>query len=514
MRLRTQLAVAFLLLAVVPLTGVTVYSFVSSERAFRTAVEEEAGALAEQVSQETEEVVEELADRIRRMRERSGRVQATGAFERARRDALATAEQAEMQQVLRSTLSATQRQRGSLVFAVDSANEVYTPEPADLPRIRALGLVPGGPPLAGAAREGWVVVLRRDAASGIAVGVARPIGEGLQEIRRAAIRNLGFGLAMIALALLGILPLTRRMTRHLASLTGAAERLAGGDLDVRVPVPHGAEFRRLAETFNRMGAQLAGNQERLIEQERLRKELEISRRIQEELLPREPLRFPFAEVGGVSIPAREVGGDFFNYFAVREGEAAVLVGDVSGKGVPAALLMANLQATLRARLPLEADLACLADGLDRETFSPGPGAPYLTLFIAVLDGRSGRLRYVNAGHNTQFVVRAGGAVEPLESTGRPLGLLPGGGYEERALRLEDGDGLFLFTDGLVESESPSEEPFGMERIEAVLREHRAHGLDVLLHAMDASVRAHRRDADAADDATMLALRFTLAAWPP
>jgi serine phosphatase RsbU (regulator of sigma subunit) len=506
LRLRTQLALAFLLLAVVPLTAVSIYSFVSSQRAFRKAVEDEVGALTQQMSSQAEEVVQELGTRIKRMRERPGPVATPSAYEMARRDALATAEQAEMGQLLRTIVSTVQRQQGSIPFAIDTAKQVFTPDPADLPKVQGL-VSDSGPPRPD--RQDWVVVYRRDPESGIVVGVARPVGEGLQEIQRTAVRNLGFGLGITAFALLGILPLSRRMTRHLASLTEGAERLAEGDLDVRVPVPRGAEFARLAETFNRVARELRTNQERLLKQERLGKELEISRRIQEELLPRQPLRFPFAEVGGVSIPAREVGGDFFNYFALRENEAAVLVGDVSGKGVPAALLMANLQATLRARLPLQQDLARLADQLDHDLASNAPGAPYLTLFIAVLAGGTGRLRYVNAGHNTQFVVRTSGAIERLESTGRPLGLLPGAGYEEKCLTLGDGDGLFLFTDGLVESENESGEPFGMDRLESILVEHRKSGLGGMLSAVDEAVRIHRGPVDAADDATMLVLRFTL-----
>ena len=126
MRLRTQLALAFLLLAVLPLTGVTVYSFVASQRAFRKAVEEEVGALTQAMSSQTEEVVQELGGRIKRMRERTGPVAVPSAYEKARLDALATAEQAEMGQLLRTIVSATQRQQGSIPFAIDSAKQVYT----------------------------------------------------------------------------------------------------------------------------------------------------------------------------------------------------------------------------------------------------------------------------------------------------------------------------------------------------------------------------------------------------
>ena len=270
--------------------------------------------------------------------------------------------------------------------------------------LEGLGLVPGRPATRSDAGD-WVVAERPDPDTGIVIAVARPIGPALTEIRATAVRNLALGLGLGLLALLGILPLSRRMTRHLASLTQGAEALAGGDLDVQVPVPHGREFRRLAETFNRLARDLRRNQERLIEQERLRKELEIGRRIQEELLPRGALRSRFAEIRGVSIPAREVGGDFFNYFPLSDSETAVLVGDVSGKGVGAALLMASVQATIRARLSLERDLAGSSTRSTARWRTSEPLAPYYTLFLAVLDGPSGRLRYVNAGHNTQIVLR-------------------------------------------------------------------------------------------------------------
>ncbi len=273
-------------------------------------------------------------------------------------------------------------------------------------------------------------------------------------------------------------------------------------------MPHGWEFRHLAVTFNHLARDLRQNQERLLEQERLRKELEIGRRIQEELLPREPLLGPFAEVGGISIPAREVGGDFFNYFPLREDEVAILVGDVSGKGVGAALLMASLQATIRARLGAERNLARLVDALDREMGSEEPLAPYYTLFLGLLEGSTGRLRYVNAGHNTQVVLRRDGPADLLCSTGRPPGLYPGGGYEEGVVEMRDEDALFLFTDGLVETEDETGEPFGMSRLEALLKVHRGRDLVALLAQVDAAVREHRGPVEAADDATMVALRFS------
>jgi len=180
---------------------------------------------------------------------------------------------------------------------------------------------------------------------------------------------------------------------------------------------------------------------------------------------------------------------------------------VSGKGVGAALLMANVQATLRARLPLEQDLAKLADGLDRDLEANTPIEVYSTLFVGIVDTKRRELRYVNAGHNSQFVLRKQGGFERLASTGRPLGLLAGAGYEEIALPLEDGDVLFFYTDGMLEAENEAGEFLGTERLEAALASSPGTDVDTILTHVEETVRAFRGTAELSDDATMMALRF-------
>jgi serine phosphatase RsbU (regulator of sigma subunit) len=508
MRLRTQLSLAFLVLAVVPLAAVTLFAYAASRQAFRSAVEAEGRRLASEMSGRLGPAAGELSEHIERMRSRA-RPSATSAFEQARNDAIAAAEQEELRALLSPMLSEARREEGSIPFAIDAERRLYAPSQADLDRLYGLGVAPapaGSQPLPGD-RGDWLVVNERHAASGVSVGVAQPLGEALRELRRTAARNLSYGLAAAALALLGIVPLARALTQPLAALTQAAQRLSRGERNVQVSVPRGAELGRLAAAFNRMASDLERNQQRLLEQERLRKELEISRHIQEELLPREPARFPFAEVAGTSIPARQVGGDFFNYFPLSDDEAVVLVGDVSGKGVPAAILMANLQATLRARLAHEHDLARLAESLDRELGGEEPAQSYLTLFLAVIDGRAGWLRYVNAGHVTPLLVRPGGGLERLEATGRPLGLLPGAGYEERRLQVAEGDVLFLFTDGLVDAENASGESFGAEQVERLLTTAGDRSAARLLACVESALLHHRGPSEASDDATIVALRL-------
>ncbi|MGE0454989.1 MAG: PP2C family protein-serine/threonine phosphatase [Vicinamibacteria bacterium] len=423
--------------------------------------------------------------------------------------ALSVRAQIRPQQLVDGVFARTRRRQGEIPFAFAPDGTLYA-SAEDRSRLAALSLSPmAAGETATRVRNvsDFVVVTKRDPATGLTVGIARPVGEGLRQIRATAARNLAWGLGMVALALVGIVPLSNRMTRQLGTLTAGAERLAAGDLDARVPVRSGDEIGRLSATFNRMAAEMKAHQQQLLEKERLRQELELCRRIQTEMLPHDRLRAPFGEVLGLSIPAREVGGDFFNYFLLPDGEAALLVGDVSGKGVAAALLMANVQATLRARLPLERDLAALSRLFDVEIEASTPSNVYLTCFVGILDGAKRTLRYVNAGHNAPLLVRADATTFALDSTGRPYGLLAGGEYEERSVSLADGDCLLLYTDGIVESEDPSGEPFGVERLMALVARERESGLDGLLAGLEQAVREFRAGAEAADDATAVILRI-------
>jgi sigma-B regulation protein RsbU (phosphoserine phosphatase) len=413
-----------------------------------------------------------------------------------------------MDRTMQAVLAFAQREQGELPFAIDRAGKLHTPKAPDLDDLKALRveeLAPraaDGPPQ----RAGdWIVVARRDA-SGIIFGVARPIGEALREIRRTSVRNLGLGLGVIALAVIGIVPISHRMTQHLSALSAGVRQLAGGDFKTRVPVRTTDEFGTLAASFNQMAADLERHQALMVEQERLRGELQLSRQIQNEMLPRAPFRSTVAEIAGTSVPAREVGGDFFNYFALSGDRLALLVGDVSGKGVSAALLMANAQATLRARLPLETDLAALADAFDRELDRNTPGNVFVTLFMGILEKEGRLLRYVNAGHNPQFLIRRQGGIEPLSSTGLPIAMYSGHGYAEARVQVAHGDLLFFYTDGLVEAENATGDMFGAERLQQLLAESQARDIDALLAHVEERVRTFRGGMEPFDDATMMALR--------
>ena len=609
MRLRAQLILAFLGLAVVPLAAITLYSYISSLRALHSVAEQESSAMAldmggrmESVSRDLNRQIERFAafefrqvmaldgkDRPAAMKALVSRLKTqmgenvsflksleftpasvppfpppppsgpqetmrsraipedvpngividlsgepggdrAGSPENDRRPPLPPFPRSRLntevrsgnqvvgkisatissQRLLHHVLMRTQPRQGEIPFAIDAEGKLYAANPADLQKIETLPLPKAGNK-AGAQQQAsiskdWVLVTQKDSQSGLTFGIARPIGDRLGDLRRTAARNMGYGLVVVALAMIGIIPLSSRMTRNLTVLTKEAENLARGDFTARVQVASKDEFGKLAQAFNRMAGDLSENQKHLVERERMSKELEMCRKIQEELLPRQSLRSGAVEVKGVSVPAREVGGDFFNYFPMSGGDMALLVGDVSGKGLPAALLMANLQATIQARLPLELDLVKLAEQLDSEIATNNSEA-YLTLFVAVLDSHSLGLRYVNAGHNPQFLLHRDGSMEQLQSTGRPIGLLAGGGFHEKSVQLQEEDSLFFYTDGLVEAENEAGEEFGMRRLEELLVEEHARGLEGMLAKVEETIAKHRGGIEAADDATMMVLKI-------
>ena len=191
--------------------------------------------------------------------------------------------------MLRSVLVDVPRGEGEIPFAVDDQGRVLAAEPAEAARLEALALSAflkrGDPTFF---RDGFVVVAQRDADLGYSFGIARPVGEAVGQIRSTALRNLGLGLGLVALALLGILPFSRRITRDLEALEDGAERLAAGDLSARVAVGSKDEIGRLALAFNRMAEDLGLLQERRLAEEGLRRELLTCRRIQTDSAPWPP----------------------------------------------------------------------------------------------------------------------------------------------------------------------------------------------------------------------------------
>jgi len=418
----------------------------------------------------------------------------------------------DLENVLATVFSPTRREQGEVPFAVGPDGKVYTATDADRRTVEDLGPIarPDGP-LGKTVLSDWVVFTTTDpSGSGLRFGIARPVGDSLGALRRTVVRNAGLGLLVIGFLVVGVVPLSGRLTKNLDDLTEGVDRIAHGDYRARVPVRGRDEIGELAAAFNKMAADVERHQHAVGEQERLRRELELGRQIQIDMLPSAPMSFGLTEVQGVSIPAREVGGDFFNYFALDNGQVALLVGDVSGKGVGAALLMANIQASLRTRLALGQNLSAIAEALDREMAATSGSRLYVTLFLGIFDPVQRKLQYVNAGHNPQFVLRPNQGLEQMHATGIPIGLLAGRGYTHREVSLASGDLLFFYTDGCVESENEADEMFGTDRLESLLVSIGSSGPstpDRVLQQVEEAVTSFRGTREPNDDATMMAVRI-------
>ncbi len=312
-------------------------------------------------------------------------------------------------------------------------------------------------------------------------------------------------------AFLSALRMGRAIAQAVSALRFGTERLRHGDLSHRIQVSGRDELATLGEAFNEMAIGLEEGRRTLLEKERLESELALARQIQQRLLPAQPPPVPGLQLAGVSVPAREVGGDYYDYLPLPDGRLLVALADVSGKGAPAALLMSSLRASLHSMLDDRTDLAHLAGRINRFVYASTSASEFVTLFFGMIDGRTGRCTYVNAGHEYPFLVRSDGHLERLTDGGLLMGTFPDAKYVEATVTLEPGDLLFLFTDGLTEAHGPGEQMFGERRCEECLRMHARQDPDQLLQAALSSVDDFVRGAEAADDITLLAIRKVLPA---
>jgi sigma-B regulation protein RsbU (phosphoserine phosphatase) len=203
----------------------------------------------------------------------------------------------------------------------------------------------------------------------------------------------------------------------------------------------------------------------------LAKELEQAAEIQRGLLPKQAPEIPGVDLAGYNSPCRTVGGDYYDFLPYEDGRVAILVADVAGKGMPAAMLMSNLQARVQVLFDDPTNLAALITRLNRIIAKNCPSNRFISLFAGIYDTKTGDMVYCNAGHNPPLLVRCGGSVEELESTGVILGILPNAKFEQRTAHLEVGDVVVLFSDGVTEACGPnSDEQFGEERLGKVFTE--------------------------------------------
>jgi sigma-B regulation protein RsbU (phosphoserine phosphatase) len=303
--------------------------------------------------------------------------------------------------------------------------------------------------------------------------------------------------------------------RHLLGVPIAIERsprgfLAVGDKESRRGVgPFPAGDRRTLGLFANQAAIALENarlHRQALEKERLERELTLAAEIQRQILPKGAPVVPGYELVGWNRPARQVGGDYYDLLAHPEGTVSLAVGDVSGKGMPAALMVSTLHSALRLLLDRSGLGPAFLERLNTHIFESSAANKFITLFLAELDPGTGALAYLNAGHNPGLVLHQSGEVEELGSGGLPIGILPGSRYQLKSVTLSPGDLVCLYSDGITECAAPSDEEFGTARLVVLLRELRDRPLQEIVDALDRATTAFAAGQPQLDDQTVVLLR--------
>jgi sigma-B regulation protein RsbU (phosphoserine phosphatase) len=252
----------------------------------------------------------------------------------------------------------------------------------------------------------------------------------------------------------------------------------------------------------------AWRMQEILRRQQIEQELAIAASIQESLFPSKLPALAASDVAAHNRQARQVGGDYYDVLPLggTAGRHLLCVADISGKGLPAALLMSNIQATLRAITRTPVPLAELATMTNALLFASTPSNRFATAFLLDYDPQTGACVYVNGGHNDGIVLRRDGTVELLATTGLPVGLFAKAAYEEGRTHLSAGDLLMLYSDGVTEASDINEEDFGMDRVIDVLKNHRDSPAAELADRMMKSIDAFVGAAPQHDDITLLVMK--------
>lgn len=350
----------------------------------------------------------------------------------------------------------------------------------------------------------------------LSLAVAFPREKVMADANRLLMELISIGGIGLALLFGGIVLVARSVARPIGRLATAAQEVAAGNLDLQLESPGATrEVGHLMEAFGKMTRDLQMRMQELryttTVKERLEGELSAARSIQMSLLPKVFPAFPDRsefDVHAVVRPAREVGGDFYDFFLVDERRLCVLIGDVAGKGVPAALFMAVSKALIKANILSGVPLSVALTYVNDELCEEADIGMFVTLLIALLDTTTGTIEYANAGHLSPFLLGADHTVNPLDGGHAPaFALSKGLKFTPARHQLLPGDSIFLFTDGVTEALNATRDFYTPQRLQFVLRDVCALPVHRITRSVIQDVRAFASDQPQADDISVLALRW-------
>ena len=243
-----------------------------------------------------------------------------------------------------------------------------------------------------------------------------------------------------------------------------------------------------------------------IEKKKLEEELDLAHDIQQKLLPRSSPQIRGYDIYGVNIAAQAVGGDYFDFIDLDQSSLLFALGDVSGKGMAAALLMANLQASLRAQAGIHSHLTELTSTLNDHIFNSTSSTQYITFFSGALNVKNNEIKYCNAGHNPPLLIKNNGEMDLLDKGGIPLGFIQKTVYSQSVTSIEKGEILVVFSDGVTETFDENENEFGVSRLEELIRQNKNLGSEEIAERIITGLKEFAMGNPSADDVTLLILK--------
>jgi serine phosphatase RsbU (regulator of sigma subunit) len=246
--------------------------------------------------------------------------------------------------------------------------------------------------------------------------------------------------------------------------------------------------------------------EERLERERMERELELATEIQQRFQPAGPPQLPGYEFQGISFSCYEIGGDYYDFIERRDGRMLIALGDVSGKGTAAALLMSSLHAAIHAQISANSSLERTVSSVNQYLAENTPANRFVTLFAAELDPAAGKFKYINAGHNPPLIGRLDGSIEQLSSGGFPLGIIPTAEFELGELELNPGESLVIYSDGVSEANNLSGDEFGLDRLANVIKANLNASAAGMRDRVESALSSFTQTAPANDDITLVIVK--------
>lgn len=362
----------------------------------------------------------------------------------------------------------------------------------------------------------WLISYTPLPSSNWALGVVFPRSEMYASLKSIAIVLIL--LIVVGLTLLTIL-ISRIVSKQIAPLrlfAASAFEVAEGNFDARLPeISTEDEMKNLLDSFSKMQKNLKTYIQNLKDtttaKEKIESELRIARDIQMGMIPK--IFPPFPNIKELDIfamlePAKEVGGDLYDFFQIDESHLCLAIGDVSGKGVPASLFMAITHTLLHSVAPGQRSPKFIVDSLNRSLSQENESSMFVTFFLAIININTGKIKYVNAGHNPPVIIYADGKAEMFKlSSDIPIGLFHDHSYKEYDFTISKNEQLFLYTDGITEAENRNQELYSDERLMACLSKVELQEPKSTINMVVEDVESHVKDNQQSDDLTVLSVVF-------